>query len=683
MHFKFALCCWLFYLCLNFRYKMYTKNILQSILAFSVIAFGVNTKAQPQQQSTKAIYYKQQEVGTSNYRYIIKNNDTLLQGPYTIHVQFGNPEDCTEFESLKLSGNYYNNQKNATWQYIYQKLTPQITGIQNYTPLATVYGVEHSIKAGFRNNKATGVWTAQKDTVLNSKKSDNIEQGKFDFSKNLGTYTHNTKQVQASVSVNEKGFFDGKSVLTYYQDTLLIEETRMYEDGFLLSLHKKIVGTSDSNLLSVYYEKVLEKLDSIKNKSTLIEKGIMPFPTLFDDGFSNNSIEIEAQLIGNEILNAMRTLLFESDIKLAEFQFFETKKMLSSKRFIFPFTAKEQALIEALELVELDSAKAKLKTYQNNKRLEINRFKSSELAFSMTLCEHLSEKIDVLRETIELLKSDSIVYKDRNVLFRDGIQELQQFDTLVFEQGGNKQIKVVDFEVGIESPVLLPEKLKRYTENVLKESEVLFRYFDSEIIKLNKLTQLNELEERILEQKQSIDSLYLGQNEDDTIQVSESNPYALKIHTNIVTGYFNKQMEIYSNENEFAVKKEMGESLLQLFDTLEAWFPRIEKMYSQEKRWDEVFTKYAYNPFTDANDIKERIKRRIYQRGANELWAFCTNEIVLCNNAQCIDNKLDEVELLSKKLLELASKSDRETRKIERKLRKESDPEKIKRILGL
>lgn len=683
MLFEFPLCAWLFYLCHNFRYKMYTKNILQSILAFSVIALGVNTKAQPQQQNTKIIYYNQQEVGTSNYRYIIKNKDTLLQGPYTIHIQFGNPEDCTEFETLKLNGNYYNNQKNATWQYTYQKLTPQITGIQNYTPLATVYGIEHSIKAGFRNNKAIGIWTAQRDTVLNSKKSDNIEQGKFDFSKNLGTYTHNTKQIQASVSVNENGFFDGKSVLTYYQDTLLIEEIRMYEDGFLLSLHKKIVGTSDSNLLSVYYEKVLEKLDSIKNKSTLIEKGIMPFPILFDDGFSKNSIELESQFVGNEILNAMRTLLFESEIKLSEFQFFENKKMFSSKRFVFPFTTKELAIIDAFELNELDSADAELKRYQSNKRLEINRFKSSELAFSMTLCEHLCEKISVLRETIELLKSDSIVYKNRNVLFRDGIQELQQFDTLVFEQGGNRQIKVVDFEVEIDSPVLLPEKLKKYTQNVLKQSKNLFHFFDAEIIKLNKLTQLNELEERILEQKEFIDKLYLEQNEEDSIQVSESNPYALQIHTNIATAYFNKQMEIYSNENEFAVKKAMGESLLQLFDTLEAWFPRIEKMYLQEKRWDEVFTKYAYNPFTDANDIKERIKRRIYQRGAIELWSFCTNELLLCNNALCIDNKLNEIELLSKKLLELASKSDRDTRKIERKLRKESDPEKIKRILGL
>jgi len=650
---------------------------------FVLFTFGVNTMAQPQQQKTSLIFDNLQEVGTKSYRFIVKNNDTLLQGPYNVDIQIGSPGDCKEFESVKLSGNYYNNQKNATWQYTYQKLTPQITGIQNYTPLATVYGVEHSIKAGFRNNNATGIWTAQKDSVLNSKKSDNIEQGKFDFSKNSGTYTHITKQVQASVSVNEKGFFDGKSVLTYYQDTLLIEETRMYEDGFLLSLYKKIAGTSDSNLLSLHYEKVIEKLDSIKNKSTLIEKGEMPFPTLFDDGFSENSIEIETQLIGNEILNAMRTLLFESKIKLSEIDFLDDKKMFTSKRFIFPFTAKEQALIDAFELKELDSAKAELKTYQSNKRLEINRFKSSELAFSMTLSEHLSEKIDVLRETFHLLKSDSIVYKNRNVLFRNGIQELQQLDTLVFEQGGNKQIKVVDYELGIDSPVLLPEKLKRYTQNVLKQSESLFRFFDSEIINLNKLTQLNELEERILEQKQSIDSLYLGQNKDDTIQVSESNPYALKIHTNIVTGYFNKQMEIYSNENEFAVKKAMGESLLQLFDTLEAWFTQIEKMYSQEKRWDEVFTKYAYNPFTDANDIKERIKRRIYQRGANELWAFCTNELVLCNNAQCIDNKLDEVELLSKKLLELASKSDRDTRKIERKLRKESDPEKIKRILGL
>ncbi len=650
---------------------------------FVLFSFGVNTMAQPQQQKTSLIFDNLQEVGTKSYRFIVKNNDTLLQGPYNVDIQIGSPGDCKEFESVKLSGNYYNNQKNATWQYTYQKLTPQITGIQNYTPLATVYGVEHSIKAGFRNNNATGIWTAQKDSVLNSKKSDNIEQGKFDFSKNSGTYTHITKQVQASVSVNEKGFFDGKSVLTYYQDTLLIEETRMYEDGFLLSLYKKIAGTSDSNLLSLHYEKVIEKLDSIKNKSTLIEKGEMPFPTLFDDGFSENSIEIETQLIGNEILNAMRTLLFESKIKLSEIDFLDDKKMFTSKRFIFPFTAKEQALIDAFELKELDSAKAELKTYQSNKRLEINRFKSSELAFSMTLSEHLSEKIDVLRETFHLLKSDSIVYKNRNVLFRNGIQELQQLDTLVFEQGGNKQIKVVDYELGIDSPVLLPEKLKRYTQNVLKQSESLFRFFDSEIINLNKLTQLNELEERILEQKQSIDSLYLGQNKDDTIQVSESNPYALKIHTNIVTGYFNKQMEIYSNENEFAVKKAMGESLLQLFDTLEAWFTRIEKMYSQEKRWDEVFTKYAYNPFTDANDIKERIKRRIYQRGANELWAFYTNELVLCNNAQCIDNKLDEVELLSKKLLELASKSDRDTRKIERKLRKESDPEKIKRILGL
>jgi hypothetical protein len=661
-------------------YTLYYKRIFFTVFIFTL---GLNTKAQHQQQATKIIYNEQQELGTTKFRFIVKNNDTLLQGPYAIDIQIGNPDECREFETIKLSGNYYNNQKNAAWQYTYQKLTPKITGIQNYTPLATVSGIEHSIKAGYRNNKATGVWTAQRDTVYNSKKSDNIEQGKFDFSKNSGIYVHNTKQIQANVSVNENGFFEGKSVFSYYQDTLLIEETRMYEDGFLLSLHKKIAGTSDSNLLSLHYEKVIEKLDSIKNKSTLIEKGEMPFPILFDDGFPVNSIEIKSQLIGNEILNSMRTLLFESEIKLSEIDFLDDKKIFSSKRFIFPFTAKEQAIIDAFEPTELDSLKAELKTYQNNKRLEINRFKSSELAFSMALSEHLSDKIEVIQETIQLLKSDSIVYKNRNILFRNGIQELQQLDTLVFEQGGNKQIKVVDFEVGIDSPVLLPEKLKKYTQNLLKQSENLFGFFDAEIIKLNKLTQLNELEEQILERKETIDKLYLEQNEEDSIQVSESNPYALQIHTNIATSYFNKQMEIYSNENEFAVKKAMGESLLQLFDTLETWFPRIEKVYLQEKRWDEVFTKYAYNPFTDANDIKERIKRRIYQRGAIELWSFITTELLHCNNLQCTDKKLNEIELLSIKLLELASKSDRDTHKIERKLKNESDSDKIKRILDL
>ena len=97
---------------------------------------------------------------------------------------------------------------------------------------------------------------------------------------------------------------------------------------------------------------------------------------------------------------------------------------------------------------------------------------------------------------------------------------------------------------------------------------------------------------------------------------------------------------------------------------------------------DSAFTRYIPNPFFD-RPAESRIKSHIYQRGAVRLFEYYKELLKNASDHIEINERVEQIFRLRERLTELAARDDEETDRINKSLRRENVPERIKRILGL
>jgi hypothetical protein len=153
------------------------------------------------------------------------------------------------------------------------------------------------------------------------------------------------------------------------------------------------------------------------------------------------------------------------------------------------------------------------------------------------------------------------------------------------------------------------------------------------------------------------------------------------IYSTIFTNKFKNSIQKYSNEANLVEKQQIGSKIIESLETMVAIYPHLSELRDKHQKLDESFSRLAYNPWTGEYDIHERKKRRIYQRGVEELWPYLIAQLKNENTVEGLANRVNELVSLYSRLMELLLKEDTETRKLEQKLRKESNPEKIKRLL--
>jgi hypothetical protein len=261
-------------------------------------------------------------------------------------------------------------------------------------------------------------------------------------------------------------------------------------------------------------------------------------------------------------------------------------------------------------------------------------------------------------------------------------------DSIRYDFDGEERVRAVVNEACVTDGKDVILNIDRFLKVLKEHLTATAGFLDGELKLLKREQQLTDTEERILALTDSVFVRYTGHTETDSDNGSNGDDgQASELHRavfrNLMVQSRKRMMQDYSNLENYTEKQEKGLRILDLLNTLLDAHPRLEEVNGMPEKLDEAFTAFEYNPYMGRHDIKVRKKKRIYDRAMLDLWPHVLRQLDSEKDHARMASVLDETFRLYERLVEISKQPDSDTSKLERRLRSETDPERIKKLLDL
>jgi hypothetical protein len=142
----------------------------------------------------------------------------------------------------------------------------------------------------------------------------------------------------------------------------------------------------------------------------------------------------------------------------------------------------------------------------------------------------------------------------------------------------------------------------------------------------------------------------------------------------------NQKIQRYANETEIDKRLEAGRSIINLLNAIIKVKPQLNTIKAMPAKLDKVYTEFRPNPFFD-RDVESRIRNGIYTRGTEILLPYLIREMLASENSATLLLNAEQIFKLEAIMLSLARSEDPDVVRLNRRLRRENQPERIKRLL--
>jgi hypothetical protein len=628
------------------------------------------------------------EGGTAHYNYYLDGDRPVPHGKFRFTASYVDSVQCNRHISRSANGEYAHGRKQGKWAYESRDLNVTVERMDGLRPITRTDGNMVHVALSFKNGSPSGSLTYLNEDVVNSLNNSTVRKGtaEFDNGKPVGSFSYVGERRDRTVRgrFDKDGNYDGDWVITDSDSSGTYRDERTYRNGFLLHLKLK---RNDSLLHDIFFTDVTSKLDQLAQGDTTGGFAIGPrsFGVAFDDGYTPGSTMITAQQMGNAVIMRAQHMMFGHQSEPYAYFGLDTFMFGSTRRFIYTYSAQEEeALLLSSALV--DSLKAASDRYLENRALMMNRQKSDSLAFSYGWLLTLQGKLGQLRKAVDKLASDEFRYQDRTNYFRDGIACASDVDSVRYDFDGEERIRLVRNEACVIDGSDVIRNIHRFLMVLHGHLTATSSFLDAELRLIKKEQQLSETEERILSLTDSVFVLYTGRTETDGDNNGNGfNGHASALHRSVFRNMMGvsrkRMMQDYSNMEMLAEKQDKGLRILELLTAMIEAHPRLTAITGMPAALDEVFTTYEYNPYMGRHDIKVRKKKRLYEKGVLDLMTYLTAALETVQDPKVLAERIDEIVRMNDRLTELAKLPESETAKLDKRLRTETDPERIKRVL--
>lgn len=630
-----------------------------------------------------------EEEGNAEFSFFMEDSVRKISGPFNYNSEYFNDEGI--FVQRTISGEYSEGRKAGAWTYLNNYFDIKVKSVgKNFQVQSDVSGRTSALKANYQAGLASNKWIYEEQVIENGSLShrDKLVEVIFNRGKMAGPFSYQSDDPNFPMKItgafSDDGYFDGEWNLDYFVDSVRYLEKRIYKGGFLTNL--QVENINEGILIhEVSYETVVNKLEMLTQEDADLDfaVGDKPFGLLFDDGFRSFSEEEVSQYLGNEVLGTVLNT-FQSDVITGlDLEGAGRIEIGSTRRFEYTFTRREQtALQELSELI--DQRTSDIQKFISNTSLYLNRQKSDSLAFSYKFHENSLNKYEILRKEIDRLKGDEFKYQSREFYYKDGIVGIDRIDTISYTFDGESRFRIFDNGVSLQNGDGIIFNILAYAKQKAENLDQFDPFMRASLIDIERDIESQQLEESILVYLDSLEQIFDVKRGFDVVD-SDSIPltyFLLDMYSN----YHKKldiKMQAYSNADGFAELQESGLEIIGLVQAyIEAYEP-IGLVRSRMKVIDEAYTRYDYNPYMDRHDIKTRTKRNIFMAAMEYLLPDYRNRIIALDDYEELLPLIEEMEEAFERLLEISTLPDSETRSMERRLRRESNPERIKRVLGI
>lgn len=518
-------------------------------------------------------------------------------------------------------------------------------------------GLHRVWKGAFREGVPHGKWIyGQGEPVLRPERSNTPLKIEATFKNGVlsGAFKINDKRSEDDVVISgftdTKGIASGTWKFNYFseKEQQLKTETRIYVKG--------ILTTRILNKDTIIYHDAVEKLKLIEQGDTAIVLGEERF--LSDDVISR----------GAKLLSGYMNAHFLEGWELEIFPYDFVRHPPIYKRFAYPLNENELSKRTHINS-ETEKLLAEVNLHLSKGNVYINRSRSKELDIAISALETAAERLRIIDSLITFSHTTDFLYLDRkNGGLIDWASELEKTSSF---QGVAYPEQKADFQhldLG-QNEWAVFDLSKVLIEDLQKELPPFFTQVDKSFEALNREGELNALENKMVDELKMLDSLY-----------TDKKNFGAYVHEYWIDTYLSEQIKKYANTDNYEKALELGNNLIRkmgyLLDSHQEW----GMIATIQKDLSESYTNYAYNPYNGEHDIELPIKRRFIQNVKAKMIPWMTENI---ENAEEWDQfkahwiAFKEMRIY---LIEFAQMNKRPDRRIERKLRREDDPERMYRL---
>ncbi|MFN3918502.1 MAG: hypothetical protein ACK4K0_12300 [Flavobacteriales bacterium] len=646
--------------------------------------------AQQKSKNNKPIELKNGFRGLATYQYTTKDSVELKNGRFSFKGNKSDLSDWGQISQFSASGNYLNNLKNGVWNFELSHYLVVLTEIVQHQPKTNTTGSQISLQANYIQGKANGKWTITEDKIENNKIIPSVSSTQAEFSQGyfINRFSHKGRYkgmpYSISGSFSKEGFLHGNWIIEFNNVDQNWIEKRTYDDGFLLyySLQEKNAKKVE---IEVDYDDVKKYLTRLKSKNDIAPPysiGKDRYEIGFDNGYTADSPKRQVQKNGNNLLHNAFQLFTNSSMMFYQISGDSPIVSPATRRFIYELSPSESDALQQAKLLT-DTLCSTIDYYLKNPSFKLNYKRSDSLSFTYELLHIIAKKAAIVQEEIAHIEDPAFKIINPVNYYEKGIPELDSMIIVAYEFDNKEITKQVNINTQVDDGKSISIKLLMYTEQM----ELLMRniqpFLNATFVQFGKEKEIEEKEEKIVSLLEELAHLYSSENyisangKQLPAQVFDS------IYTHLAIIDYERKMEKYIVITDLEDRKNQAKKIISALESIKQIHAQLKEILEYKERLDIAFTKYTYNPYTGKNDLKERAKKRLYQKAVEELLPILIKELEEEKSTEIAQEKTNTIVHLYNRLLELVKLSDKETRKLEKKLRKESDPERIKRLLDL
>ncbi|TDS15093.1 hypothetical protein DFQ03_1729 [Maribacter caenipelagi] len=644
--------------------RLTIKPLLQ-FLVYIVVGIYIPVSAQETQTYNGPLQIGKYN-GNATYSYKLVENDTVLDGDFT--VLRSNLQELLEKQdySFQFKGSFVDGTANGPWKFQFGEFNSKSQSeVIDYQYRVLVSGIQKSAIGKIKMGKPNGKWIVLEEEIENSEISKTLFKSviSFDngvpqqnFSINSENYTLVGRFLRDGLAHDEWSLFPSNGIDQF--------ESWYFKDGLLQSI--RVDDESD--------HKTIKAFQGYNSQTKIIN---------LNAGYIK-ALEIQLSQVDIDILhhNSLPELLKQNAARYQEVD--DILSALGKSEFLPEFKVKVPYYpLDSLEVANVDSIVSYYKkanelseSILQNSQLNILKLSDSNTAYQYNTVLYLKEKF--LKPIEEIVNYDSLnilEYTSReqlvNHVFSDGMPESK-----------------MDIEIQIDSITSSKSYSLPSSDTINNDNSIIVNI--EAVAKMGYdgiLSIANEVKETLTQEKRqnelaSLEEEIIQKNDSMVIFIDSTSATiplkyatALKQLKSFTNNTLNEYSKVKSAQNRLAAARSTVDCLNNLNDLSRT----VSLMPAYQTDIIENYTDRIWNPFM-ATLMDEDIKKRITSTYTKILEPYFLTEIEQQISCESIEDLNKNITATYKKILEL---KDQNTKKLERKLKKEKDPVTVLEMLNV
>ena len=651
---------------------MVIRKILLLLLVIT-FAFNYTSIAQKEIITTEGKKEFMADEFNIKYDYYLSDGDTVFHGKYTLKKPVIETEESKYFEFLNFSGWYHKGKLDSIWEISSGIVKSVGEGVfSDYKYSFKVSGTEMLARVEFKEDSLIQNWNIFEWSIVESEIQDTLL---------VLSLKETSNEDELCIHVYKPGEYmdiyvnrEGSPLGTWLYNSSLEDGIHIrkwfFEEGQLI---KKEIIKSDTAVVIETLQEVEVDIDFEIEKLAMDNEyfRILDIIAMYNSPEGSRYITKERPSV--KLLKETKYRLLETDDLFFQLTGKDNYIDGFAKIKRYPYSKEEKSLLDRISKNKQE-IEEKIDITIADPQISIAKLSTNEVLRFITLLSHLKEQtLMPINEILRHYDDGALEYivRDTRILQKFELKEAVEIQ-IETEDGDELSPYVLEgfsYDKGSLSSLAIIHAYSQFIADKVSQIEDSLDYYISELKREENLVALeSELIKKYENNKELCESII-------TDQINEVAGYDVQ---KVILGFLDGELSSYSKLENVDKKMEKVEPLIDCMSNIERLLYTIENVPENIQIVEDGYTRTVFNPYTFTN-MDEKIKQPIYKAFHQNLLPYIFDQVkgMKCESVRAVDRNITN---LFEGMVDLLKK---DTKKLERRVRRMSDPQKIADLLEI